>query len=139
MDFRSLFRAFFRSLFNAIELPLRTVKPQEKAPPEPFKRRVFSENVTRLKKVLTVAKRFNAFLQSCFSWEKPDRSLTAFLIFQFVVFFFEPFMAPLAVAAAFFAYPVIANNLDEEDSGWLTDPFVEEQGGNSIDSGHFSG
>ena len=101
-------------------------QPQEKTSPEPFKRRVFSENVNRMKKIIGVLSGLNTYLQSCFSWEKPRRSLRAFLVFQFVVFFFEPFMAPLFAMAVFFAYPVLANNLDED--GAFTDPFVEDQG-----------
>ena len=101
-------------------------QPQEKTSPEPFKRRVFSENVNRMKKIFGVLSRLNTYLQSCFSWEKPRRSLRAFLVFQFVVFFFEPFMAPLFAMAVFFAYPVLTNSLDEDDA--FTDPFVEDQG-----------
>jgi len=114
------------SLFwNPARAAVKTIKPQEKTSPEPFKRRVFSENVNRMKKIMGALSRLNTYLQSCFSWEKPRRSLKAFLVFQFVVFFFEPFMAPLFAMAVFFAYPVLANNLDEDDA--FTDPFVEDQ------------
>ena len=113
--------------WNPARAAVKTIKPQEKTTPEPFKRRVFSENVNRMKKIFGVLSRLNTYLQSCFSWEKPRRSLRAFLIFQFVVFFFEPFMAPLFAMAVFFAYPILANNLDEDDA--FSDPFVEDQDG----------
>jgi len=112
--------------WNLARAAVKTIKPQETTSPEPFKRRVFSENVSRMKKIISVLGRLNSYLQSCFSWEKPRRSLRAFLVFQCVVFFFEPFMAPLFAMAVFFAYPVLANlDLDEDDA--FADPFVEDQ------------
>lgn len=88
-----------------------------------------------MKKIISVLGRLNSYLQSCFSWEKPRRSLRAFLVFQCVVFFFEPFMAPLFAMAVFFAYPVLANlDLDEDDA--FADPFVEDQGSSTATFPH---
>jgi hypothetical protein len=78
-----------------------------------------------VKKVFDVLSRVNADIQSCLSWEKPMRTLRAFVVFQVIVFFFEPFMVPLFGTALVFAYPVLANNL-ELGEAW-PDPYEEQE------------
>ncbi len=90
--------------------------------------------MNRVKKVFDVLSRVNAYIQSCLSWEKPYRTIRAFLIFQTIVFFFEPFMVPLFATAVVFAYPVMASNLELTD-GW-PDPYEEHEEEEDDDDDH---
>jgi hypothetical protein len=91
-------------IWNPIKAGIRTFNPlEEKYLPEElkFKRQVFMRHVTRVKKSIMSAVEIADFLQSCFLWESKVRSLMAFAVFLISVYFFELYMAPLALLIVF--------------------------------------
>lgn len=91
-------------VYNPIRAGIRTVNPKEgkllTTDPK-FKRSVFINNVTRVKAIVMEFVDAVKFLNSCFQWESPKRSITAFIIFLLVTYFFEIYMAPAAIVLLF--------------------------------------
>ena len=90
--------------YNPIRASIRTVNPKETmiVTPDPkFKRSVFIRNVNRTKAIVMEFVELIKFIKSCFLWESVPRSLTAFLLFLLITYFFEAYMAPLALLLLF--------------------------------------
>lgn len=86
--------------YNPIRAGIRTVNPKETmivAPDLKFKRSVFIRNVNRTKAIVMEFVEGIKFVKSCFQWESVPRSATAFLLFLVITYFFEAYMAPLAL------------------------------------------
>lgn len=91
-------------IWNPIRAAVRTFNPREDkymhAEPK-FKRQVFMHNYSRLKNSLLYAIEAHDYVQSCFNWNSPRRSITAFMIYLLWVYFFELYHIPLCILALF--------------------------------------
>ncbi|KHN72775.1 Multiple C2 and transmembrane domain-containing protein 2 [Toxocara canis] len=91
-------------IWNPIRAAIRTFNPREgkymQSEPK-FKRQVFMHNYSRLKDSLLYAIEIRDYVQSCFNWDSPKRSLAAFMIYLLWVYFFELYHIPLCILALF--------------------------------------
>ncbi|VDM37312.1 unnamed protein product [Toxocara canis] len=89
---------------SKIRAAIRTFNPREgkymQSEPK-FKRQVFMHNYSRLKDSLLYAIEIRDYVQSCFNWDSPKRSLAAFMIYLLWVYFFELYHIPLCILALF--------------------------------------
>uniref|UniRef100_A0A671SRE4 Multiple C2 and transmembrane domain-containing protein 1-like n=1 Tax=Sinocyclocheilus anshuiensis TaxID=1608454 RepID=A0A671SRE4_9TELE len=62
-----------------------------------FSRQMLQQNFNRVKRCVLFLINVGSYINSCFQWESPRRSLCAFLIFVVVVWNFEIYMVPLSL------------------------------------------
>ncbi len=116
-------RLGLRLTWNRGRAAIRTLfRPELQPPAPPFKKHVFIGNVQRVRRLLHAAEQFAKFIQSCFEWEHPSRSIKAFGAFEVAAYFFEAYMVPLAFLVFIFGYPLFAAKFAVVD--WL-DPYSE--------------
>ncbi|XP_051765826.1 multiple C2 and transmembrane domain-containing protein 1 isoform X5 [Ctenopharyngodon idella] len=87
-------------IFNAVKASLRTfVPPEQKYIEEEAKvsKQLLQQNFNRVKRCIFFLINVGSYINSCFQWESPRRSLCAFLIFVVVVWNFEIYMIPLSL------------------------------------------
>ncbi|XP_060576164.1 multiple C2 and transmembrane domain-containing protein 1-like isoform X3 [Ruditapes philippinarum] len=87
-------------VYNHFKAAVRTVNPKEEKymQPEPkFKISIMKKNIDRVSQIISTFIDGGKFVQSCFNWDSPIRSLTAFLVFLVLVWNFEPYMLPLTL------------------------------------------
>ncbi|XP_039533605.1 multiple C2 and transmembrane domain-containing protein 1 isoform X3 [Pimephales promelas] len=87
-------------IFNAVKASLRTfVPPEQKYIEEEAKvsKQLLQQNFNRVKRCILFLINVGSYINSCFQWESPRRSLCAFLIFVVVVWNFEIYMVPLSL------------------------------------------
>uniref|UniRef100_A0A8C1BF20 Multiple C2 domains, transmembrane 1b n=1 Tax=Cyprinus carpio carpio TaxID=630221 RepID=A0A8C1BF20_CYPCA len=87
-------------IFNAVKASLRTfVPPEQKYIEEEAKvsKQMLQQNFNRVKRCVLFLINTGSYINSCFQWESPRRSLCAFLIFVVVVWNFEIYMVPLSL------------------------------------------
>uniref|UniRef100_A0A8C2JPQ3 Multiple C2 domains, transmembrane 1b n=1 Tax=Cyprinus carpio TaxID=7962 RepID=A0A8C2JPQ3_CYPCA len=87
-------------IFNAVKASLRTfVPPEQKYIEEESKvsKQMLQQNFNRVKRCVLFLINTGSYINSCFQWESPRRSLCAFLIFVVVVWNFEIYMVPLSL------------------------------------------
>lgn len=100
----------FEIQWNKVRAAVKAIEDHEVTPQDPFSRLLFVANVQRLRKVLNFCERVNDFLTSCFEWENPWRSVKAFLFFECMAYFFEPYLLPIMILVFVFAYPIYADD-----------------------------
>uniref|UniRef100_A0A671LE36 Multiple C2 and transmembrane domain-containing protein 1-like n=1 Tax=Sinocyclocheilus anshuiensis TaxID=1608454 RepID=A0A671LE36_9TELE len=86
-------------IFN-VKASLRTfVPPEQKYIEEEskFSKQMLQQNFNRVKRCVLFLINVGSYINSCFQWESPRRSLCAFLIFVVVVWNFEIYMVPLSL------------------------------------------
>uniref|UniRef100_A0A8C1S9W3 Multiple C2 domains, transmembrane 1b n=1 Tax=Cyprinus carpio TaxID=7962 RepID=A0A8C1S9W3_CYPCA len=86
-------------IFN-VKASLRTfVPPEQKYIEEEAKvsKQMLQQNFNRVKRCVLFLINTGSYINSCFQWESPRRSLCAFLIFVVVVWNFEIYMVPLSL------------------------------------------
>ena len=85
-----------------------------------FNRNIFVNNVMRIKAVIMDILDFCNFIKSCLEWESParffscfllflllillTRSITAFVFFMTITWYFEPWMVPVGLLLIFLKY-----------------------------------
>ncbi|XP_015216009.2 multiple C2 and transmembrane domain-containing protein 1 isoform X3 [Lepisosteus oculatus] len=87
-------------IFNAVKAGLRTLIPieQKYIEEEPrVSKQLLLRNFNRAKRCVVALLSAGCYVNSCFEWESPQRSLAAFLIFLLAVWNFELYMVPLAL------------------------------------------
>uniref|UniRef100_A0A673MG98 Multiple C2 and transmembrane domain-containing protein 1-like n=1 Tax=Sinocyclocheilus rhinocerous TaxID=307959 RepID=A0A673MG98_9TELE len=87
-------------IFNAVKASLRTfVPPEQKYIEEEAKvsKQMLQQNFNRVKRCVLFLINVGSYINSCFQWESPRRSLCAFLVFVVVVWNFEIYMVPLSL------------------------------------------
>uniref|UniRef100_A0A672QYZ0 Multiple C2 and transmembrane domain containing 1 n=1 Tax=Sinocyclocheilus grahami TaxID=75366 RepID=A0A672QYZ0_SINGR len=87
-------------IFNAVKASLRTfVPPEQKYIEEEAKvsKQMLQQNFNRVKRCVLFLINVGSYINSCFQWESPRRSLCAFLIFVVGVWNFEIYMVPLSL------------------------------------------
>ncbi|KAG7481312.1 hypothetical protein MATL_G00065350 [Megalops atlanticus] len=87
-------------IFNAVKAGLRTLIPieQKYIEEEPrVSKQLLLQNFNRVRRCIMVLINAGFYINSCFEWESPQRSICAFLLFVVVVWNFELYMIPLAL------------------------------------------
>ncbi|XP_048838908.1 multiple C2 and transmembrane domain-containing protein 1-like isoform X3 [Brienomyrus brachyistius] len=85
-------------IYNAIKGGLRTLVPMEQKyiEEEPrVSKQLLLRNFNRLKRCVIFLINIGCFVNSCFEWESPQRSICAFVLFVVLVWNFELYMVPL--------------------------------------------
>ncbi|XP_042328683.1 multiple C2 and transmembrane domain-containing protein 2 isoform X2 [Sceloporus undulatus] len=91
-------------LFNPVKASIRTFSPRERRfldDNRKFSKKILSRNADRVKRITMALWNAIQFLQSCFRWESPVRSVIAFVVFVITVWHFELYMLPLALLLLF--------------------------------------
>ncbi|XP_058388145.1 multiple C2 and transmembrane domain-containing protein 1 isoform X3 [Diceros bicornis minor] len=84
----------------SVKASLRTLIPKEQKYIEEENRlskQLLLRNFIRMKRCIMVLVNAAYYVNSCFDWDSPPRSLAAFVLFLFVVWNFELYMVPLAL------------------------------------------
>uniref|UniRef100_A0A3B3X8I6 C2 domain-containing protein n=1 Tax=Poecilia mexicana TaxID=48701 RepID=A0A3B3X8I6_9TELE len=89
-------------IFNAVKAGLRTLTPVEQKyiEEEPkVSKQMLLRNFNRVRRCIMFLINTGCYINSCFEWESPQRSICAFVvgIFTIVVWNFELYMIPLAL------------------------------------------
>lgn len=87
-------------IFSAVKASMRTfVPPEQKYIEDEAKvsKQMLQQNFNRVKRCVLSLINAGSYINSCFQWESPRRSLCAFLIFVVVVWNFEIYMVPLSL------------------------------------------
>lgn len=111
----------FELQWNCLRAAIKTIRRRSAPTPDALKKSLLINNVQRCRRVLHFVNSLAAYIQSCFDWEKPSRSIKAFIIFETIVYFFHPVMIPLFFIAFILVYPMYASMIIID---WL-DPYKD--------------
>ncbi|KAI5613254.1 multiple C2 and transmembrane domain-containing protein 1 [Silurus asotus] len=87
-------------IYNAVKAGLRTLIPIEQKYIEEESRvskQLLLQNFNRMRRCIMFLINTGCYINSCFEWESPQRSICAFFLFIVVVWNFELYMIPLAL------------------------------------------
>ncbi|XP_076140121.1 multiple C2 and transmembrane domain-containing protein 1 isoform X1 [Alosa pseudoharengus] len=87
-------------IFNSVKASLRTVVPAERKyieEEQKVSKQLLQQNFSRVKRCIMFLINVGTYINSCFEWESPQRSILAFLLFVLVVWNFEIYMVPLSL------------------------------------------
>uniref|UniRef100_A0AAZ3P9U9 C2 domain-containing protein n=1 Tax=Oncorhynchus tshawytscha TaxID=74940 RepID=A0AAZ3P9U9_ONCTS len=87
-------------IYSTVKAGLRTIVPPEQKyiEEEPkVSKHLLQQNFNRVKRCILFVINIGTFINSCFEWESPQRSISAFLFFVVVVWNFELYMVPGAL------------------------------------------
>ncbi|XP_077377501.1 multiple C2 and transmembrane domain-containing protein 1 isoform X3 [Festucalex cinctus] len=87
-------------IFNAVKAGLRTLIPieQKYIEEEPrVSKQLLLRNFNRVRRCIMFLINTGYYINSCFEWESPQRSICAFVLFVVLVWNFELYMIPLAL------------------------------------------
>ncbi|XP_051512518.1 multiple C2 and transmembrane domain-containing protein 1-like isoform X2 [Myxocyprinus asiaticus] len=87
-------------IYNVVKAGLRTLIPieQKYIEEEPrVSKQLLLQNFNRVRRCIMFLINVGCYINSCFEWESPQRSICAFLFFVVVVWNFELYMVPLAL------------------------------------------
>uniref|UniRef100_A0A915KEU7 C2 domain-containing protein n=1 Tax=Romanomermis culicivorax TaxID=13658 RepID=A0A915KEU7_ROMCU len=113
----------FDLIWNSIRAAIRTVNPKERKymyQEEKFKRQIFMRNAMRVKSIIMEVVDISSFVQSCWSWESPARSVISFIIFLLATYFFELYMVPIVLLIFFirgYMYRSVVESLKTKNAG----------------------
>ncbi|XP_007426025.1 multiple C2 and transmembrane domain-containing protein 1 isoform X1 [Python bivittatus] len=113
-------------IFNAVKASIQTLMPKEQKYIEEENRiskQLLLRNFMRVKRRVMVIINAAYFINSCFEWESPPRSLAAFVLFLIVTWNFELYMIPLVLLLLLvWNYFLIVSGKDN----WPHDTVVED-------------
>uniref|UniRef100_A0AAR2JM28 Multiple C2 and transmembrane domain-containing protein 1 n=1 Tax=Pygocentrus nattereri TaxID=42514 RepID=A0AAR2JM28_PYGNA len=87
-------------IYNSVKASLRTFEtPEQKYIGEESKvsKQLLLQNFNRVKRCIMFLINMGSYINSCFEWESPRRSICAFLAFVLVVWNLELYMVPLSL------------------------------------------
>ncbi|XP_031441434.1 multiple C2 and transmembrane domain-containing protein 1 isoform X2 [Clupea harengus] len=87
-------------IYNAIKAGMRTLVPieQKYIEEEPrVSKQLLLQNFNRVRRCIITLINTGCYINSCFEWESPQRSICAFVLFVLVVWNFELYMIPLTL------------------------------------------
>ncbi|KAL2099868.1 hypothetical protein ACEWY4_004262 [Coilia grayii] len=87
-------------IYNAVKASLKTVVPAERKyieEEQKVSKQLLQQNFSRVKRCIMFLINVGTYINSCFEWESPRRSIIAFLLFVLVVWNFEIYMVPLSL------------------------------------------
>ncbi|XP_059155451.1 multiple C2 and transmembrane domain-containing protein 1-like isoform X2 [Physella acuta] len=98
-------------VYNHLKAAIRTVNPKEEKlmlPDQKFKISTMKQNINRVSQIIGVFIDTGRFIQSCFDWQSPPRTITAFIVYLVAVWNFELYMLPISLLLIFIKNLVIA-------------------------------
>ncbi|KAM3940689.1 multiple C2 and transmembrane domain-containing protein 1 isoform 2-T2 [Leptodactylus fuscus] len=118
-------------IFNAVKASLATLEPKEQkyVEEEPrLSKQLLLRNFIRMKRCVMVLINAAYYINSCFDWDSPQRSLAAFLIFLLVVWNFEMYMIPLALLLLLaWNYFLIISGKDNRTQDMVMEDMLEDE------------
>ncbi|XP_059031467.1 multiple C2 and transmembrane domain-containing protein 1 isoform X2 [Mustela lutreola] len=118
-------------IFNAVKASLRTLIPKEQKYIEEENRlskQLLLRNFIRMKRCVMVLVNAAYFINSCFDWDSPPRSLAAFVLFLFVVWNFELYMIPLVLLLLLtWNYFLIISGKDNRQRDTVVEDMLEDE------------
>ncbi|KAM5300210.1 multiple C2 and transmembrane domain-containing protein 1 isoform 5-T5 [Ctenodactylus gundi] len=118
-------------IFNAVKASLRTLIPKEQKYIEEENRlskQLLLRNFIRMKRCVMVLVNAAYYVNSCFDWDSPPRSLAAFVLFLFVVWNFELYMIPLALLLLLtWNYFLIISGKDNRQRDTVVEDMLEDE------------
>ncbi|XP_040511669.1 multiple C2 and transmembrane domain-containing protein 1 isoform X2 [Gallus gallus] len=118
-------------IFNAVKASIRTLMPKEQKYIEEENRlskQLLLRNFIRMKRCVMVLINAAYYVNSCFDWDSPPRSLAAFLLFLFVVWNFELYMVPLALLLLLaWNYFLIISGKDNRQHDTVVEDMLEDE------------
>uniref|UniRef100_A0A4W6GAN1 Multiple C2 and transmembrane domain-containing protein 1 n=1 Tax=Lates calcarifer TaxID=8187 RepID=A0A4W6GAN1_LATCA len=117
-------------IFNAVKAGLRTLIPieQKYIEEEPrVSKQLLLRNFNRVRRCIMFLINTGCYINSCFEWESPQRSICAFVLFVIVVWNFELYMIPLALLLPLaWNYILIASGKDTRQDVVMEDLLEDE-------------
>ncbi|XP_013368497.1 PREDICTED: multiple C2 and transmembrane domain-containing protein 1 isoform X6 [Chinchilla lanigera] len=118
-------------IFNAVKASLRTLIPKELKYIEEENRlskQLLLRNFIRMKRCVMVLVNAAYYVNSCFDWDSPPRSLAAFMLFLFVVWNFELYMIPLVLLLLLtWNYFLIISGKDNRQRDTVVEDMLEDE------------
>ncbi|KAM4707821.1 multiple C2 and transmembrane domain-containing protein 1 isoform 2-T2 [Discoglossus pictus] len=118
-------------IFNAVKASLGTLVPKELKyiEEEPrLSKQLLLRNFIRMKRCVMVLINAAYYINSCFDWDSPQRSLAAFLIFLLVVWNFELYMMPLMLLLLLaWNYFLIISGKDNRSQDTVVEDMLEDE------------
>ncbi|XP_016832546.1 multiple C2 and transmembrane domain-containing protein 1 isoform X8 [Cricetulus griseus] len=118
-------------IFNAVKASLRTLVPKEQKYIEEENRlskQLLLRNFIRTKRCVMVLVNAAYYVNSCFDWDSPPRSLAAFVLFLFVVWNFELYMIPLLLLLLLtWNYFLIISGKDTRQRDTVVEDMLEDE------------
>ncbi|KAM4577904.1 multiple C2 and transmembrane domain-containing protein 1 isoform 7-T7 [Fundulus diaphanus] len=118
-------------IFNAVKAGLRTLTPVEQKyiEEEPkVSKQLLLRNFNRVRRCIMFLINTGCYINSCFEWESPQRSICAFVIFIIVVWNFELYMIPLALLLPLaWNYILIASGKDTRQDVQAVEDLLEDE------------
>lgn len=97
-------------IWSPLRAAIRALEPKEEKLVQQearFKRQLFLRNVQRLKAIVMYFLEWGRFIQSCFEWESPVRSLVAFIFWICGCIWFDISTVPAIVLVLLLKYVVL--------------------------------
>ncbi|XP_059274228.1 multiple C2 and transmembrane domain-containing protein 1 isoform X5 [Mustela nigripes] len=115
----------------SVKASLRTLIPKEQKYIEEENRlskQLLLRNFIRMKRCVMVLVNAAYFINSCFDWDSPPRSLAAFVLFLFVVWNFELYMIPLVLLLLLtWNYFLIISGKDNRQRDTVVEDMLEDE------------
>ncbi|XP_029685919.1 multiple C2 and transmembrane domain-containing protein 1 isoform X11 [Takifugu rubripes] len=118
-------------IFNAVKAGLRTLIPMEQKYMEEEPRvskQLLLRNFYRVRRCIMFLINTGYYINSCFEWESPQRSICAFVLFVMVVWNFELYMIPLALLLPLaWNYILIVSGKDTRQDVQAVEDLLEDE------------
>ncbi|XP_061584936.1 multiple C2 and transmembrane domain-containing protein 1-like isoform X2 [Cololabis saira] len=118
-------------IFNAVKAGLRTLTPieQKYIEEEPrVSKQLLLRNFNRVRRCIMFLINAGCYINSCFEWDSPQRSICAFVVFVTVVWNFELYMIPLALLLPLaWNYILIASGKDTRQDVQAVEDLLEDE------------
>ncbi|XP_071209991.1 multiple C2 and transmembrane domain-containing protein 1 isoform X4 [Salvelinus alpinus] len=118
-------------IFNAVKAGLRTLIPieQKYIEDEPrVSKQLLLQNFNRVRHCVLFLINAGCYINSCFEWHSPQRSICAFLLFVLVVWNFELYMIPLALLLPLaWNYILVASGKDTRQDVQAMEDLLEDE------------
>ncbi|XP_028348883.1 multiple C2 and transmembrane domain-containing protein 1 isoform X7 [Physeter macrocephalus] len=115
----------------SVKASLRTLIPKEQKYIEEENRlskQLLLRNFIRMKRCVMVLVNAAYYINSCFDWDSPARSLAAFVLFLFVVWNFELYMIPLVLLLLLtWNYFLIISGKDNRQRDTVVEDMLEDE------------
>uniref|UniRef100_A0A8C6VAA5 Multiple C2 and transmembrane domain containing 1 n=1 Tax=Naja naja TaxID=35670 RepID=A0A8C6VAA5_NAJNA len=118
-------------IFNAVKASIQTLMPKEQKYIEEENRlskQLLLRNFMRVKHCVMVIINAAYFINGCFEWESPPRSLAAFVLFLIVTWNFELYMIPLVLLLLLvWNYLLVISGKDNRPHDTLVEDMLEDE------------
>ncbi|XP_068559175.1 multiple C2 and transmembrane domain-containing protein 1 isoform X4 [Cebidichthys violaceus] len=118
-------------IFNAVKAGLRTLIPieQKYIEEEPrVSKQLLLQNFNRVRRCIMFLINTGCYINSCFEWDSPQRSICAFVLFVIVVWNFELYMIPLALLLPLvWNYILIVSGKDTRQDVQAVEDLLEDE------------